>query len=179
MRHAPKREHGFTLIEITMALVIFAIVMGLAFTAFRSVILPQRAQSAAREIGSLLRTAQQAATANAAGYRCVGLAITATSAAVRAIPTSDTTTDCANPTAGAFAAAGTVLLQGSSYPTGVTVTVTPGSDTGVVTYLPTGATCTGSNCATSVTVVGGASTRRVCIAAGTGLVQVVENVSCP
>lgn len=172
-----KREDGFSLTELTIALVILAIVSTLGFTAFRSVILPQRAQQAAREIGSLLRTAQQTATANAAGFKCVGVVITATSAVVRAVPAADTSIDCANPSSGTFG--GATIVQSNDFPSGVTVSATPGGAAGIVTFLPTGASCTGSNCATNIAVTGGASTRRVCITAGTGLVQIVENVSCP
>jgi prepilin-type N-terminal cleavage/methylation domain-containing protein len=168
---------GFSLIEITVVLVLLSLMLVLGVTGFQSVILPRRVQHVARELGSMMRSAQQAATASAAGNRCVGVVVGATNAEVRTVSVANTTIDCDNPTAATFS--GGTLLSGENYPQGVSLAVSTGGTTGIIAFLPSGAPCAGSNCLRNVAVTAGGSTRRVCVANGTGLVEIVEGATCP
>jgi Tfp pilus assembly protein FimT len=169
------------MIELMLVGAILGILVTLAFTSYQRVIMERRVQNVTRELAAIIRVAQQAAVAQAAGSKCVGVAFKGTErrAAVYAIPIASaaglTNVVCNNPTVANLMLNG-LLLQSHEYPHGVTVTITPvggaTGTTGVLTFLPTGSPCSEPNCARQVRITGGNHQRDVCIAAGSGLVTV-------
>lgn len=175
------REQGFTTIELLFVAVILGILVTLAFTSYQRVIMERRVQNVTRELASVIRVAQQAAVAQAAGSRCVGVAFKDRRAAVYVVPAvANAVSLCNNPTEAGLTE-NELLLQSHDYPLGVTVTITPlGGTTGAVTFLPTGSPCSGDNCARQLSITGGNHQRHVCIAEGSGLVTVpTQGVACP
>jgi type II secretory pathway pseudopilin PulG len=164
------------MIELLLVGAILGILVTLAFTSYQRVIMERRVQNVTRELAAIIRVAQQAAVAQAAGSKCVGVAFKGTErrAVVYVVPAANPIGSpiCANPTADTLMANG-LLLQSHEYPVGVTVAVTPSvGPGGAVTFLPTGSPCSGDNCARQVHITGGNHQRDVCIAGGSGLVTV-------
>jgi type II secretory pathway pseudopilin PulG len=172
------------MIELLFVAVILGILVTLAFTSYQRVIMERRVQNVTRELAAIIRVAQQAAVAQAAGSRCVGVAFKGTErrAAVYVVPAANPIGSqiCANPTADTLMANG-LLLQSHEYPVGVTVAVTPAvGPGGAVTFFPTGSPCSEASCARQLSVTGGNHQRHVCIAEGSGLVTVpLQSAACP
>lgn len=68
-RKAQAPDHGFTLIELSVAMVILGILLGMAAPAWKNYAAKQERASASREVVSVLRTAQTRATAEETTYR--------------------------------------------------------------------------------------------------------------
>ncbi len=68
-RKAQVPDYGFTLIELSVAMVILGILLGMAAPAWKNYATNQERVSASREVVSVLRTAQTRATAEETTYR--------------------------------------------------------------------------------------------------------------
>lgn len=68
--HSDKRELGFSLIELLVAMAILAVMATLSMTAFRGYQKSQAHRNAMREVTSVLRNAQVKAVTEATTYQC-------------------------------------------------------------------------------------------------------------
>jgi len=152
-----RREHGYALIDVGVALALTGVLLALALSTWGSTLRGRRVTRVAEDLTGLLRYAQQLAVADSVDACLYRVTVSTTDAVVRRIP-PDPTTGCAP-----AAAPDPILRQISPYPSGVTTTAQ------VVEFLPSGRVVGGS---ATITVAAGTSSRTVSVEGATGRTEV-------
>ena len=157
-----RRQRGFSLVEVGVALGVGAILLGLSVGLWGSAIRERRVVHVAEDLAGLLRFAQQAAVANsvdACRYRVV---IVSTHAEAYVVARDGATGTCTSPEVA------TLVKRTAPFPAGVVVTTTP---SGPVEFTSAGGMPSGSS-AVSISVSSGDRMRTVRLEPLTGRVEV-------